>query len=129
MFIDLTIEACNVGSALAKPDTVLALTAKAHTIALKDIKAGTDVDKDAIQKKMLHSKPELSAELTAVITYAVKWAGDYPPTHMNSSLEYSKGLNNPNFTNLTKNLRLLNDVDMGKGLGGRHRRGCMKGGC
>lgn len=40
MFIDLTIEACNAGSALAKPDTVLALTAKAHKIALKDIKAG-----------------------------------------------------------------------------------------
>ena len=51
-FINLTIEACNVGSALAKPDTVLAICAKTHKIAMADIKAGKHVDTKAIVKKL-----------------------------------------------------------------------------
>lgn len=126
-FINLTIEACNVGSALAKPDTVLAICAKAHKIAMADIKAGKHVDTKAIVKKLGRAKPALAPNLVEIVDYAVDWAGGSPPIHLNSTLAFAKGLDEPNFGNLMKHLSVLNAVDMGKGVGGRHRRGCMKG--
>jgi len=39
-FVDLTVEACNVGSAIARPDTVFQLMQKVHRIAVEMHKDG-----------------------------------------------------------------------------------------
>ena len=47
-FIDLTIEACNIGSAVAKPDNLLQLMSKAHQHAMQCV---GDIDYGMIAKK------------------------------------------------------------------------------
>ena len=135
-YIDLVIEASNVGSAVAKPDTFLQLCVKAHGIAQRMLKAALP---DADGKKTIQygkviailkrSKPALVELLPEAVKYVEQWAGgaDFPQ-HLLGLQAAARTVDKPLHIQFEKNvLRKIMDLDFGYGLGGRYRRALMEG--
>ena len=125
-FINLTIDACNIGSALAKPDNVLQLMRKAHSMTQQYTIDGR-VDYDAIVKKMARTKPSLQATLPQIVMYVERWSGGAVPHFLNALVEYGRTLQEPKFGNFTgPMLDRINKLDFGVGRGGRYRLSLLK---
>ena len=122
-FVDLTIEACNIGSSLAKADNVLQLMRKACKLARQP-----GSDSAQIVRKMSRSKPALIELLPQAVKYVELWSGGSPPKFLDSVIEFSRTLQKPLYANITTPLlQKLNEVDMGAGKGARHRAAVLKG--
>lgn len=127
-FIDLTIEACNVGSSIAKPDTAIQLMQKVHSLASAKIKAKEDCNYEAIRMRMERTKPLHKDMLPAICTFVEKWAGGVDnPRFLNSIVDFVRTQDAPKFPNLTKAvLDRINAMNLGVGKGGRYRAMLIK---
>ena len=128
LIVDLFMEACNIGAALAKPDNAIQLMTKAHRYAKKDVQDGKAVNYDMIVQKMSRSKPLLAPLLPQIGKYVEKWAGGVDAKFLDPVSNFAKGLQEPHFEAVTVPLlTALNEVDMGTGRGGRIRSCILKG--
>ena len=127
-FVDLTIEACNIGSAIAKPDTPVQLMLKAHSMAAAKIKAKAPLDYGEICMRMERTKPMHKELLPEIVKYVEDWSGGVQnPRFLWSLLEFVRTLDAPKYANLTLDvLRKVNALKMGEGKGARYRMMLIK---
>jgi hypothetical protein len=123
-FVDLTIEACNIGSSVAKPDTVLQLMSKAHQHALQTV--GSNMNSTElyalIERKMARTKPALADMLPEICAYVKDWSGGQNPIFLTALLQFARTLDMPQYDYVNKAmLTKINKIDLGVGLGGRYR--------
>ena len=76
-FVDLTIEACNVGSAIARPDTIFQLMQKVHRIAVEMHNDGDKIDYAFISKRVARTLPALKDMLPEIAKYVELWSGGH----------------------------------------------------
>ena len=74
-FVDLVVEACNVGSAIARPDTAFQLMQKAHRIAVEMHKEGRPIDYDFIGKRLARTLPALKHMIPDITKFVELWSG------------------------------------------------------
>ena len=86
-FVDLTIEASNIGSAVAKPDNVLQLMSKAHQHAML---CGAEVDYNLVARKMARAKPALADMLPEICAYVKDWSGGVDPISLDALLQFAR---------------------------------------
>ena len=126
-FIELTIEACNIGSALSKQDNVLMVASKIHARVLQAEAAGEKADYKDIQAKILRTKPALGHALPQIADYVEHWCGGVKnPRFLIQVQEFAQTLERPLYDQLVAILEGITKINMGVGKGGRYRCGMMK---
>jgi hypothetical protein len=118
LYVDLTIEASNVGSALAKPDNVVQLMCKAHAQTLRT----PNLSHEKLAQMMARSKPALESMLPSICKYIEMWSGGQVPTFLNQIVAFSRTLTAPKFDNIDATfLDGLCNIHLGTGMGARYR--------
>ena len=104
LFVELVCEACNIGSQLAKPDTLMQIMGKVHARVQQAEANGTKANYDDIKKKVERTKPALeSDELGAVCQYIEKWCGGVAnPRFLHKLQSFADTLQNPCYIELSK---------------------------
>ena len=127
-FVDLTIEACNIGSAIAKPDTPVQLMLKAHSMAAAKIKAKAPLDYGEIRMRMERTKPMHKELLPEIVKFVEDWSGGVQnPRFLWSLLDFVRTLDAPKYANLTVDvLKKINSLKLGEGKGARYRMMLIK---
>ena len=122
-YIDMAIEAANVGSALARPDNFVELTKKAVN------HSKSCADWDMVIAKMLRAKPALHALVPDICKWVQNWGGKGdPPIYMHSLAVYVQASETLFHHNVTVELlQKLNKMDLGTGKGAQTRCSVLKG--
>ena len=84
--------ACNIGSAVAKPDNVLQLMSKAYQHAMQCV---GEVDYALVARKMARTKLASSNMLPEICTYAKDRRGGAKPFYRSALMQFGRALNNP----------------------------------
>ena len=122
-FVDLVVEACNVGSAIARPDTVFQLMQKVHRIAVEMHKEGRQIDYEFIGKRLARTLPALKHMIPEITKFVELWSGGIAnPRFLDAIVAFERCCENPRLNNISKDmLKKINDVKIGTGQGGRYR--------
>ena len=121
-FVDLTIEACNVGGALARADTFVEIAQKALA------HSASSASWDDVTSKILRTKPPLAPLVPMIVEWVRDWSGGAAnPHHLNSLRDFVQTVDDPCYTNINEaTLRAILKVSFGIGLGGRARSMILK---
>ena len=123
-FIELWIEAANVGAALSKADTIFQLMGKAHGHI---IQSPQDSNED-VAAMMARAKPPLEHMLVEIVKYTRDWSGGTKfPQYLDKLDQFTRASMDPTRFDAIdlKMLKTINEVTIGEGTGGRLRAGLL----